>query len=414
METENKKTVCIIGGGPSGLTSCKSALEAGLLPTLLEKNSTIGGVWSMDSKKPWDSMMANTSIFSMVFSDFDHPDSQDHFLSQRKLYEYLSKYCNEFGLERYMKLSCFVEKVVQIADERWLVQWKNLFTNEIDSKVYDFLIVCGGLNNKPREFPMKPLKDFTGGFIYSKDYKSPHFYNNKRVLIVGKSCSGLQIASEVCNSGAKSVHIMGKDVKNQWIVAGSNNRIKNLFKGIGNQEDDVSVPTDFAFLIRSNVYPPIGVPEQYINIEINKMFKQITDNNYNIDGFGNDEVEFDKPPQFVFSSDCCYMDDIKQNKIKRLSNYYINSSNGKEIELINEKNDESINLEFDEIIFATGYTTNLSFFEKSTLDSISFKKNDSYLPCLLYNFTFPHNVKNLNFVGLYSTGSYVSTRQTKK
>ena len=36
------KTVCIIGGGSSGLTSAKHAAEQGLLPTLFEKNNQPG------------------------------------------------------------------------------------------------------------------------------------------------------------------------------------------------------------------------------------------------------------------------------------------------------------------------------------------------------------------------------------
>lgn len=44
MDTTRAKTLGIIGAGPSGLVSCKSALEVGLIPTIFEKSSGLGGL----------------------------------------------------------------------------------------------------------------------------------------------------------------------------------------------------------------------------------------------------------------------------------------------------------------------------------------------------------------------------------
>ena len=42
--------VAILGAGPSGLASCKAALEEGLVPVVFEKQRSLGGLWSEHGK----------------------------------------------------------------------------------------------------------------------------------------------------------------------------------------------------------------------------------------------------------------------------------------------------------------------------------------------------------------------------
>ncbi|KAN0038539.1 hypothetical protein ACTA71_000718 [Dictyostelium dimigraforme] len=399
------KTVCIIGSGPSGLTSCKSALESGLEPIVFERKLTFGGVWSLDEPIPWNSMHTNVSHFSMTFSDFQHPEGQDTFLNQKKVYQYLSNYANHFGLFNHIKFGCSVENVKQLENEKWLVEWIDSSSKTTESKIFDFLIVGNGMNNKPKQFPMELLASFTGGYKYSNRYKSPNEYIDKRVLVVGKSCTGLQIASELCNSGSKSVYLYGKGKLNEWALPANNTRIKNILKGKGNERDakDNGVPLDLITCVRGNVYQMKDLPEKEYNIAMNKFLQQLSGNNCDEASYQNDENNFDKPFQILFTCIDSYIDNIKDGKIKCLSNHLLKGSNGKSIEFLNELDQTTSSVEFDEIIFATGYQLNFSFFEKEILDKLSFNPNDNYVPCLLYKFTFPSNVKNLGFIGIFGT-----------
>ncbi|EAL62601.1 hypothetical protein DDB_G0289779 [Dictyostelium discoideum AX4] len=402
------ETVCIIGSGPSGLTSCKSALECGLEPTVFEKKETFGGVWSLDEAIPWDSMHTNVSHFSMTFSDFQHPEDQDLFLSPKKVHQYLSNYANHFGLLNCIKFGSTVEKVKQLENNKWLVQWTDSSSKKSESKIFDFLIVGNGMNNKPRQFPMEPLKNFTGGYRYSNQYKSPNEYIGKRVLVVGKSCTGLQIASELCNSGCQSVYLYGEGKLNEWAIPSNSKRIKNILKGNGNEidENDNGVPVDLIICLRANSYKMKDLPENEYNLAMNKFLQQLSGNNCNEPSYQNDETNFDKPFQILFTCIDSYIDNIKQGKIQCLSNHLLNNSNDKSLEFLNQLDQSIINIEFDEIIFATGYHLNFSFFEKEILEKLSFNPNDNYVPCLLYNFTFPHKVKNLGLVGIFGTPFY--------
>lgn len=64
-----KGSICIIGGGVSGFLSAKKALELGLEPTIFERKSTFGGVWS-DQGVMWDSLRTNSSRFTCEFGEF--------------------------------------------------------------------------------------------------------------------------------------------------------------------------------------------------------------------------------------------------------------------------------------------------------------------------------------------------------
>ncbi|KAN0019417.1 hypothetical protein ACTFIU_002626 [Dictyostelium citrinum] len=408
MSTRRRETVCIIGSGPSGLTSCKSALECGLEPIVFEKKLTFGGVWSLDNPIPWDSMHTNVSHFSMTFSDFQHPDDQDLFLSQKKVYQYLSNYANQFGLFNHIKFGCTVEKVKQLENDKWLVEWIDSSTKTIESNVFDFLIVGNGMNNKPRQFPMEPLKSFTGGKKYSNQYKSPNEYVGKRVLVVGKSCTGLQIASELCNSGCESVYLYGKGKLNEWAIPSNSKRIKNILKGNGNEidENDNGIPIDLITCVRSTVYKMKDLPENEYYMAMNKFLQQLSGNNCNEPSYQNDETNFDKPFQILFTCIDSYIDNIKSGKIQCLSNHLLKDSNGKSLEFINELDQSSTNLEFDEIIFATGYHLNFSFFENDILEKLSFNPNDNFVPCLLYKYTFSPRIKNLGLIGIFGTPFY--------
>ncbi len=76
--------IAIIGAGPAGLVSAKYALENGFETTIFEKESELGGLWNPSTGAMWESMHANLSNFTCIFSDlFDC--SSDRFPSALQL-----------------------------------------------------------------------------------------------------------------------------------------------------------------------------------------------------------------------------------------------------------------------------------------------------------------------------------------
>src|SRR5579862_685934 len=97
-------TVAIIGAGAAGLCTAKAAKECGLNPTVLEKGSSIGGVWTKEGLI-WDSMHTNVSYFLLTFSDFNWKANIQDFPNRTELNEYLCAYASAFQLHEYIRLN---------------------------------------------------------------------------------------------------------------------------------------------------------------------------------------------------------------------------------------------------------------------------------------------------------------------
>ncbi|KAN0028783.1 hypothetical protein ACTFIV_010641 [Dictyostelium citrinum] len=412
MNTKDK-TVAIIGGGPSGLVSAKSSIECGLLPTIFEKNLDIGGIWSNSNTKVWDSMKTNVTKYFCGFSDFsidDNTDENSLFLKQSQVFNYLYKYAENFNLLKHINYNSTVLNVSRvIIDEKdnnkdkWKIQWivnnnKNINNNEKDQlvleKIFDFVIIATGVNSKEMTYDkMEILNNFKGGIIHSKDYKSPDSYKDKRVLIIGNSFSGSQIATELTNY-ALSVHQTVRR-KNQWIIP----EVVNYNPPNTPSSVEINAPLDILFYIRKQSYENSKLPrEQFIQL-FNNILKQLSKNNLNSDNFKYDSNDFNNPPYLLLAGNE-YIPLVDNGKIKLLRNFNIHSANGNEITMISNDNNNQEKYHFDEIILSTGYETDLSFLDKEIQDEIKYMKNDSYVSCLLYKNVFPKNLKNIGFVGI--------------
>ncbi|KAA8515203.1 hypothetical protein F0562_018382 [Nyssa sinensis] len=92
-------------------------------------------------------------------------------------------------------------------------------SDDIEVYVSDFLVLATGENDEPYVPPLPGLSSFHGETIHSREYKSAKRYKDKRVLVVGKGNSGMEIAYDLSNFGAKAsivirspFHVMTKEM----------------------------------------------------------------------------------------------------------------------------------------------------------------------------------------------------------
>lgn len=95
------------------------------------------------------------------------------------------------------------------SDERWAVQTKNLLTYQTATETYDAIVVASGHYATPYVPAVEGLSAFVaahpGAVSHSKLYRSPEAYRDKKVLVVGNSASGLDIASQIRSVARKPV-----------------------------------------------------------------------------------------------------------------------------------------------------------------------------------------------------------------
>lgn len=202
------KTICIIGGGASGLTAIKACLEQKLIPVCYEWTKHLGGLWRYreDDVHGLASVMRSTIINSSkelsAFSDYPPPTEFPNYMHNSKMIKYIEMYAKEFDLVKYIKFEHKVESVVPTDDfdetGRWRVKVKKVSGEEFE-ETFDGVMVCAGHHVFPiiPEFPGQ--EEFKGRIIHTHSYKKPNGYDNKKVVVVGIGNSGGDVAVELSN-----------------------------------------------------------------------------------------------------------------------------------------------------------------------------------------------------------------------
>jgi Flavin-binding monooxygenase-like len=190
-----KKTVCVIGSGPSGLTAAKNFLDAGFDVTVFEAGSGIGGNWRFSETVGHSSVFETTHIISSKthsqFADFPLPATASDYPSHRELLAYFESYAQAFGLLAHIQFNTRVVKC-NPSEGGWTVATQR--GDGSASRHFDFLVVCNGHHSRPR-WPSYPGQ-FTGEYIHAHSFKKAQPFTGKRVLVIGGGNSACDIAVE--------------------------------------------------------------------------------------------------------------------------------------------------------------------------------------------------------------------------
>ena len=118
----DKKTVCVIGAGASGLTVLKEHLSMGNAVKCFDDNVRIGGVYT----KSYDQTKLTTSSVLTAFSDFSTGlEDKPEFYSDEAYLDYLDGFAHKFGLYENINFRSKVLKVTRcLVSKKWLVTVK--------------------------------------------------------------------------------------------------------------------------------------------------------------------------------------------------------------------------------------------------------------------------------------------------
>ena len=371
--------VLIIGAGPSGIVSAKEAIDAGLIPIVLEKSSGIGGVWNQEAGSTWRSMSTNLSKYSCMFSDFPWTFETDTFPSSNDMLRYLNEYIQHFKLEAYFRFNCSVQEVKQGEEETWDVIYTDETTGMLCTENVPYVVVASGIFSKPA-FPEGVIQDHPS-VIHGTQYKSNAPYEGKTVVVVGGSFTGCEIAANVAQTAEKVIHIVSSP---HWILK------KYL--------DDV--PVDIAFYTRSSRdaslrsaqdVPPEAA-EKFHNNRKNSFFRSLCGPQVEKQLIPKSDGE--NPPFVAISSE--YISALNNGNIALIVGLRVNGTTANTMLL-----SDGSTITADTMIFCTGYHAGLEFLSNKIKNSIDYQPEDLLQPTLLYKTTLHPEVKNMSFVGLY-------------
>ncbi len=191
--------ICVLGAGPSGLTTIKQLVDEGHDVTCFEKQGTIGGIWSRhdgdeDEMKVFDNLILTISMKLMAYSDF-MPEGERTFCTHREYLRYLNSYADAFGLRKHIVLDTTVEEIRKIDEGQWRVTTSSPSGARLE-RTFEAIAICAGPFQTPN-LDVTDLEKFTGDVVHSSRYRNNDRYRGKRVLVVGLAESGADIVREI-------------------------------------------------------------------------------------------------------------------------------------------------------------------------------------------------------------------------
>jgi cation diffusion facilitator CzcD-associated flavoprotein CzcO len=190
--------ICVIGAGPSGLTTLKNLSAQGLTQiTCFEAGTEVGGLWVINDAHGHSSIYPSTHIISSKsrsqFHDFPMPADFPDFPSCQQMKAYFQAYAETFGVKRFIRFRTRVDHAARGQDGRWHIAFTGPAGMAEDT--FDHLFVCSGHHSAPRmpEYPGK----FSGETLHAHSYKTPGPFKHKRVLVVGGGNSACDIAVDL-------------------------------------------------------------------------------------------------------------------------------------------------------------------------------------------------------------------------
>jgi dimethylaniline monooxygenase (N-oxide forming) len=206
------KQVCVIGAGVSGLAAAKAFAAHGHKVTIIEKGSDLGGVW--DPSRSYPDVQTQSPKDLYRYTDRAMPDSYPEWPKGPQVHAYLTDYARNHGLERLMQFKTEVTAMNRRADSKagWALELAT--PNGTTREDFDFIAICTGQFSEPQTLALPGEDAFRtqgGQILHSSKYGDAALAKGRKVVVLGGSKSGTDIAVNAVNSGASEVTIVYRE-----------------------------------------------------------------------------------------------------------------------------------------------------------------------------------------------------------
>ncbi|KAK3542651.1 hypothetical protein QTP86_031471, partial [Hemibagrus guttatus] len=376
------------GGHPVGLIMEQSLeLNTKELPVGLWRESSAGGGCPVillaeictevypetpeaEHSSIYRSLVLNTSKEMTCFSDFPMPAHYPNYMHHSMQLKYLRLYAEHFDLLKYIRFQTTVLSVRQRHDFSDTGQWE-VVTEDRDghrgTQVFDAVLVCSGSFTHPvtplSSFP--GIDTFPGKCFHSWEYKDPHSFHGKRVVVIGTGNSGGDIAVEISRVAEKTFLSMREGT---WVLG-------RMSTG--------GLPLDMNMVTRLNALLLQVFPQALLNWAVERSYNQ----KYNHKLYGL------QPRHRILSLHPTINDDLPgrllQGALQVKPN--VREFRGSTVVFDNEAVEEGV----DAVVFCTGYKASFPFLLPS-------QNSDPVGKVSLYKRVFPLSLEHptLAFIGL--------------
>ncbi|XP_043726013.1 probable indole-3-pyruvate monooxygenase YUCCA4 [Telopea speciosissima] len=199
----------IVGAGPSGLAVSACLDEKGIPSLVLEKSNCIASLWQY---KTYSRLTLHLPKQFCELPLMGFPTDFPKYPSKQQFISYMKSYTTYFSIEPRFSQSVESAKF-DPSCEFWRVR-----TPDIEY-ISRWLIVATGENAEPVIPEIPGMDRFHGPIIHTSMYQSGEEFRNQKVLVIGCGNSGMEVCFDLCSYNASShmvvrntVHILPREM----------------------------------------------------------------------------------------------------------------------------------------------------------------------------------------------------------
>ncbi|KAJ4957420.1 hypothetical protein NE237_024531 [Protea cynaroides] len=203
----------IVGAGPSGLATAACLKEKGVSSMILERAGCIASLWQLNT---YDRLSLHLPKQFCELPLMPFPAGFPTYPTKEQFLGYLESYAKVFDLR-----PVFNETVKRAEYDHSVGFWrvKTMGLKGETEYVCRWLVVATGENGEAVVPEIEGLSEFNGLKVHTSQYKNGQTFHGKKVLVVGCGNSGMEVCLDLCNHNARpslvvrdSVHILPREM----------------------------------------------------------------------------------------------------------------------------------------------------------------------------------------------------------
>ncbi|KAI4316277.1 hypothetical protein L6164_024272 [Bauhinia variegata] len=199
----------IVGAGPSGLAVAACLSEHGVPSVILERSECIASLWQ---HRTYDRLKLHLPKQFCELPLMGFPSNFPKYPTKHQFISYLESYASHFSIQPRFN------QTVQIADFDPSSGLWNVQTQDFEY-ISRWLIIATGENAEPFIPKITGMEVFQGSIAHTSVYKSGSDYKGQRVLVVGCGNSGMEVSLDLCRHNAiphmvarNTVHVLPREI----------------------------------------------------------------------------------------------------------------------------------------------------------------------------------------------------------
>ncbi|XP_022131440.1 probable indole-3-pyruvate monooxygenase YUCCA4 isoform X2 [Momordica charantia] len=199
----------IVGAGPSGLAAA-ACLSRNQIPSLiLEKTDCIASLWQY---RTYDRLKLHLPKQFCELPLMGFPENFPKYPTKDQFISYMESYASRFSIHPRFN------QAVRTAEFDALSGFWRVSTQDTDY-ISRWLVVATGENAEPVVPEILGIHRFRGPVVHTSAYKSGSEFKNRRVLVVGCGNSGMEVSLDLCRQNAvphmvvrNTVHVLPREM----------------------------------------------------------------------------------------------------------------------------------------------------------------------------------------------------------